>query len=106
MRKAGLPLQKIFAGQAFLELSHDLHYPDIESMYAAVGNGHISAQFVIEKLVANTDSHEPDTDVESRTTPTVHAFDYIKRSNSGVEVEGTEDVLIKLARCCTPVPGR
>ncbi|NQW06779.1 MAG: bifunctional (p)ppGpp synthetase/guanosine-3',5'-bis(diphosphate) 3'-pyrophosphohydrolase [SAR202 cluster bacterium] len=105
MRKAGLPLQKIFAGQAFLELSHDLHYPDIESMYAAVGNGHISAQFVIEKLVANTDSHEPDTDVESRTTPTVHAFDYIKRSNSGVEVEGTEDVLIKLARCCTPVPG-
>ena len=105
MRKAGLPLQKIFAGQAFLELSHNLHYPDIESMYAAVGNGHISAQFVIEKLVANTDSHEPDTDVESRTTPTVHAFDYIKRSNSGVEVEGTEDVLIKLARCCTPVPG-
>ena len=87
MRKAGLPLQKIFAGQAFLELSHNLHYPDIESMYAAVGNGHISAQFVIEKLVANTDSHEPDTDVESRTTPTVHAFDYIKRSNSGVEVE-------------------
>ena len=105
MRKAGLPLQKIFAGQAFLELSHNLHYPDIESMYAAVGNGHISAQFVIEKLVANTDSHEPDTDVESRTTPTVHAFDYIKRSNAGVEVEGTEDVLIKLARCCTPVPG-
>ena len=105
MRKAGLPLQKIFAGQAFLELSHNLHYPDIESMYAAVGNGHISAQFVIEKLVANTDSHEPDTDVESRTTPTVHAFDYIKRSNSGVEVEGTEDVLIKLARCFTPVPG-
>ena len=47
MRKAGLPLQKIFAGQAFLELSHNLHYPDIESMYAAVGNGHISAQFVI-----------------------------------------------------------
>jgi GTP diphosphokinase / guanosine-3',5'-bis(diphosphate) 3'-diphosphatase len=105
MRKVGLPLQKIFAGQAFLELSHDLHYPDIESMYAAVGNGHISAQFVIEKLVASTDLHEPDTEVESRTTPVVHAFDYIKRSNSGVEVEGTEDVLIKLARCCTPVPG-
>jgi GTP pyrophosphokinase len=104
MRKVGLPLQKIFAGQAFLELSHDLHYPDIESMYAAVGNGHISAQFVIEKLVANTDLHEPDTEVESHTTP-VHSFEHVRRNSSGVDVEGADDVLVKLARCCTPVPG-
>jgi GTP pyrophosphokinase len=104
MRKVGLPLQKIFAGQAFLELSHDLHYPDIESMYAAVGNGHISAQFVIEKLVANTDLHEPDTEVESHTNP-VHSFEHVRRNSSGVDVEGADDVLVKLARCCTPVPG-
>ena len=104
MRKVGLPLQKIFAGQAFLELSHDLHYPDIESMYAAVGNGHISAQFVIEKLVSNTDLHEPDTEVESHTNP-VHSFEHVRRNSSGVDVEGSDDVLVKLARCCTPVPG-
>ena len=50
MRKAGLPLQKIFAGQSLLELSHDLRYPDIDSLYASVGDGHISAAAVIEKL--------------------------------------------------------
>jgi GTP pyrophosphokinase len=97
MRKVGLPLQKIFAGQAFLELSHDLHYPDIESMYAAVGNGHISAQFVIEKLVANTDLHEPDTEVESHASP-VHSFEHVRRNSTGVDVEGADDVLVKLAR--------
>jgi GTP pyrophosphokinase len=105
MRKAGLPLQKIFAGQAFLELSHDLHYGDVESMYAAVGNGHISAQFVIEKLVAKVGLE--DEDLEERE-PVLHSLgraDNAKRSTSGVDVEGTDDVLVKLARCCAPVPG-
>jgi len=105
MRKVGLPLQKIFAGHAFLELSHELHYPDIESMYAAVGNGHISAQFVVEKLMAATSIDEPDTEVESHSIPSVHSFEHVRRNTSGVDVEGADDVLVKLARCCTPVPG-
>ena len=105
MRKAGLPLQKILAGQSVLELAHDLHYDDIETMYAAVGNGHISAQAVVEKLSAALGTEEEQSDIELdsylptgvRRTPT--------RGNSGVEVEGSDDVLVKLARCCTPVPG-
>jgi len=60
MRKAGLPLQKIFAGHALLELAHDLHYPDIDALYSAVGDGHVSSASIIEKLVAamgGEDSH-------------------------------------------------
>ena len=104
MRKAGLPLQKIFAGQALLELSHDLHYSDIESMYAAVGNGHISSQFVIEKL---TSKFGIESD-EGEEAPPIHHVDLAERSklsSSGVDVEGGSDVLVKLARCCAPVPG-
>jgi GTP pyrophosphokinase len=104
MRKAGLPLQKIFAGQAFLELSHELHYPDIESMYAAVGNGHISAQFVIEKLIATSNVEPVDTDIDE-LIHAGHRMDQGRRSTSGIDVEGADDVLVKLARCCTPVPG-
>jgi GTP pyrophosphokinase len=43
MRKAGLPLQKIFAGHSLLELAHEMHYADIEALYSAVGDGHVSA---------------------------------------------------------------
>jgi GTP pyrophosphokinase len=105
MRKAGLPLQKIFAGHAILELSHDLHYPDIEAMYAAVGNGHVSAQMVVEKLAASlaVDDGHSDTDHDHIVTPTT--FQQPRRSTSGVDVEGADDVLVKLARCCAPVPG-
>jgi len=53
MRKAGLPLQKIFAGQSLLELAHDMHYSDIDALYNAVGDGHVSASSIIEKLVAS-----------------------------------------------------
>ncbi|MEI8222586.1 MAG: bifunctional (p)ppGpp synthetase/guanosine-3',5'-bis(diphosphate) 3'-pyrophosphohydrolase [Actinomycetes bacterium] len=105
MRKAGLPLQKIFAGQAILELSHDLHYPDIESLYAAIGNGHVSAPSITEKL-AHLFSDEPmhaESSVDHFFIPSHR--EPTKKNSSGVEVEGVGEVMVKLARCCTPVPG-
>jgi GTP pyrophosphokinase len=103
MRKAGLPLQKIFAGQSLLELAHDMHYSDIDALYNAVGDGHVSASSIIEKLVASMggeDSH-PEATIEHIPTGTQAT----KRTSSAIEVEGVDDVLVKLARCCTPVPG-
>lgn len=103
MRKAGLPLQKIFAGHSLLELAHELKYPDISALYAAVGDGHVSAVSVVEKLVSTLgveDSHpEPSID-------TTHVgLASSRRSSNAVVVSGIDDVLVKLARCCTPVPG-
>jgi GTP pyrophosphokinase len=103
MRKAGLPLQKIFAGHSLLELAHDLRYPDISALYSAVGDGHVSAASIIEKLVQSLgveDSH-PEPTMEQIPTGS-HS---VRRSSSSIEVEGVGDVLVKLARCCTPVPG-
>jgi GTP pyrophosphokinase len=103
MRKAGLPLQKIFAGHSLLELAHDLRYPDISALYSAVGDGHVSAASIIEKLVQALgveDSH-PETTMEQIPMGS-HS---VRRSSNSIEVEGVGDVLVKLARCCTPVPG-
>lgn len=105
MRKAGLPIQKILAGQTLLQLSHDLNYPDIESLYAAVGDGHISSNSVVEKLIAAIGSEETHEAPLSEVLTTGDTPRIARRSASGVNVEGIEDVLIKLARCCTPVPG-
>ena len=103
MRKAGLPLQKIFAGHSLLELAHEMHYADIDALYSAVGDGHVSAASIVEKLVASIggeDSHpEPTIDRIPTGVPAT------RRTSSAIEVEGVDDVLVKLARCCTPVPG-
>ena len=103
MRKAGLPIQKILGGHALLELAHELRFEDIESLYEAVGNGRISAHSVIEKLMAllgTSDSH-PENDL----TPLVAPVKRSRKSVTGIDVEGAGDVLVKLARCCAPVPG-
>ena len=103
MRKAGLPIQKILGGHALLELAHDLRYEDIETMYEAVGNGHVSAHSIIEKLtllISTVDAH-PENDL----TPLVHTVKRERKSVTGIDVEGAGDVLVKLARCCAPVPG-
>ena len=104
MRKAGLPLQKILAGHALLELAHELHYSDIESLYAAVGNGHVSAASIIEKLTTAIGENEELAQDPNDDIYIAHDTSS-KRSTSGVDVAGVEDLLVKLARCCTPVPG-
>lgn len=104
MRKQNLPLQRLLAADGIVRLAHDLRYGDVESLYAAVGENHISAQSVIEKLTAglNDDDDAP----EQFQIPTKNVSADRKRSdNSGVLVRGADDVLVKLARCCTPVPG-
>jgi GTP pyrophosphokinase len=103
MRKAGLPLQKLLAGQAILELAHELHFPDIESLYASVGNGHVSAASIIEKLAIQIKDEELGT--EDSIDHLFHKSTPAKRNSSGVDVDGAQDLLVKLARCCSPVPG-
>jgi GTP pyrophosphokinase len=103
MRKAGLPLQKIFAGHSLLELAHDMHYADIDALYSAVGDGHVSAASIIEKLVASLGAEDSHPEVTIENIPT--GVQTTRRTSSAIEVEGVDDVLVKLARCCTPVPG-
>ena len=103
LRKQGAPLQKIFAGQSLLELAHELKYPDITALYAAVGDGHISAASVVEKLLNLLGVEEQEF---ASLDVNVDVSSSRKRiSDSGVEVIGVDDLLVKLARCCTPVPG-
>jgi guanosine-3',5'-bis(diphosphate) 3'-pyrophosphohydrolase len=105
MRKAGLPIQKILGGHTILQLAHDLNYPDIDAMYAAVGDGHISANHVIERLESSLGLEETHDTPLLENLVTGIGSRPIRRSASGIQVEGVDDVLVKLARCCTPVPG-
>lgn len=106
MRKAGLPIQKILSGHALLELAHELRFEDMDSLYSAIGDGHISSASVVEKLIVSIGVEEPFEDVIDSAIVTHTPIQQLeRRSNSGIHVEGIDDLLVKLARCCTPVPG-
>ena len=105
MRKQGLPLQRLMTHDTLTGLASELRYPDISSLYAAVGDGHVSAQHVVGRLVTSLGGEEgASEDLAEATTPSA-AMRRPRSSDSGVVVVGTADVWIKLARCCTPVPG-
>lgn len=104
MRKQNLPLQRMMTHEALLGVAEDLRYPDISALYAAVGDSHVSAASVVEKLVDSLGGHDSTEDeIGAPALPAAHQA-RPRFSNSGVMVHGLGDVLVKLARCCTPVP--
>ncbi|HEY8294938.1 MAG TPA: bifunctional (p)ppGpp synthetase/guanosine-3',5'-bis(diphosphate) 3'-pyrophosphohydrolase [Micrococcaceae bacterium] len=103
MRKQNLPLQRLMTHDALLSVAQELRYTDISALYAAVGDGHSSAQSVVEKLVDSLGGHAAAED-EAAETISPSAPGRPRFSDSGVMVRGAGDVLVKLARCCTPVP--
>ena len=104
MRKANLPLKSLLAGDLIVQLASELHYADVSGLYAAVGEGHISAQSVVEKITAAVHI-EQESDEAVFELPTKQRSATDGRNNVGVLVRGDADVMVKLARCCTPVPG-
>lgn len=108
IRRSGAPIHRLFSNDSLTAVARELSYSDVTALYTAVGEGHLSATHVLSKLVADFGGSEevseelaersankqvPKANLDGRTT------------SSGVLVDGLEDVVVKLARCCTPVPG-
>ncbi|MCX4450224.1 bifunctional (p)ppGpp synthetase/guanosine-3',5'-bis(diphosphate) 3'-pyrophosphohydrolase [Streptomyces sp. NBC_01789] len=106
MRKQNLPIQRILTGDSLVTLAHEMRYPDISSLYAAIGEGHVAAAGVVQKLVQALGGEDAaNEDLEESTPPSRSRNKRRSNTDPGVVVKGVEDVWVKLARCCTPVPG-
>ncbi|CAL9604116.1 GTP pyrophosphokinase [Streptomyces pilosus] len=107
MRKQNLPIQRILTGDSLVTLAHEMRYSDISALYAAIGEGHVSAQNIVQKLVQALGGEEAATEEIDESVPPARGRSRKRRAGSdpGVIVKGVEDVWVKLARCCTPVPG-
>lgn len=82
-----------------------MRYPDISSLYAAIGEGHVTAQNVVQKLVQALGGEDAaNEDIEDTIPPARGRSTRRGNADPGVVVKGVEDVWVKLARCCTPCP--
>ncbi|MFI6643143.1 RelA/SpoT family protein [Streptomyces sp. NPDC050504] len=106
MRKQNLPIQRILTGDSLVTLAHEMRYSDISSLYAAIGEGHVTAQSIVQKLVQALGGEEAANEDIAESAPPSHGRGKRRSSaDPGVVVKGVDDVWVKLARCCTPVPG-
>ncbi len=100
VRKRNLPLHQLLSADNMTHVATILRYHDIDTLYVALGEGRISSQSVLEKLTSLAHEHDDDTFTVPTRTPTA-----LKVNDAGVLVKGASDILVKLAKCCTPVPG-
>ena len=104
LRKNNLPLQKLMTHDVLSAVAQELRHHDIAALYAAVGDGHVSAQNVIEHLTAMVGGDSTTVEAALEETPIYAVPGRLANSDAGVVVQGAGEVLAKLARCCTPVP--
>ena len=105
MRKEGLPLKRLMTHESLTLAATHFNHADVSALYAAVGEGNLSAQAVVRRVI---DLHGGDDgaaeDLAEGVTITRRSRAVSSSTDSGVVVKGVDDVWVKLARCCTPVP--
>ncbi|WP_284439732.1 RelA/SpoT family protein [Cellulomonas xiejunii] len=105
MRKQNLPIQRLMSHEALVALANEMRFADVSALYAAVGEGQASAASVVQRLVhslGGEPAQEEDLAEAARPGATGRR---VRSGDPGVVVKGVEDVWVKLAKCCTPVPG-
>jgi GTP pyrophosphokinase len=102
LRRVRLPVREVLAGTQLAEVAAAMNYHDPDTLYAAIGEHHVSARAVVGRVVRVLRELDPEDELAvevlqprrpRRDTGTV-----------GVHVEGLDDMMVRLSRCCTPVP--
>ncbi len=107
MRKEGQSLKRVLSHESLTQVALHFRLADVSALYAAVGEGNLSAQAVVRRVLelhggedgAQEDLAEAVSITAPRSRSKVSA-----PGESGVIVKGAPEVWVKLARCCTPVP--
>ena len=102
LRRHSLPLSG--HDEELLAVAEELGFNDLEHLYGAVGDGRVSAKTVVDRLERRA-TPDSDDNTEEMLGLLVDPAKRRTRPISGVIVEGLDDVLVSLARCCGPVPG-
>ncbi|MDQ2896447.1 MAG: bifunctional (p)ppGpp synthetase/guanosine-3',5'-bis(diphosphate) 3'-pyrophosphohydrolase [Actinomycetota bacterium] len=110
LKRAGLPAQKLVGSPLLADVIREMGFRKGDDFYVALGGAKISAKVVVNKLMerlkqgetAETEQTAANDLLQTnrrRTRPTTSSSRY------GISVDGVDEVMLRLAKCCRPVPG-
>jgi GTP pyrophosphokinase len=102
LRKEGLPVQKLTNSPLLTKLAESMNYADLEALHAAIGENHVSARSVGQRVAREMRGGDSEEQLPATARAPRRPS---RRTTTGVHVEGLDDVMVRLSRCCTPVPG-
>ena len=96
-KKYRLSPAALLGGHGIKQVASDLGFPGVDDLLASIGYGKTSVQHVLGKLAPAT-LLEPAADQKPKTGTR-------PKAESSVRIRGVDDLLVRFARCCAPVPG-
>jgi len=103
LRKNGLSFKSV-SSEIFEEVARDMNFDKAETLFRNIGSHKVSAHQVYTKVVKKLNQAEGQKEKEL-TIEDVHKKERGRKAGSGIKVRGMEGVLVKIAKCCNPVPG-
>jgi GTP pyrophosphokinase len=101
LRREAMPVQTTLSSVALASVAAAMNLEGVDALFVLIGEGQVSAQSIVQRLArelrGGVDEQIPTTATSHNRAP--------RRDAAGVYVEGLDDVMVHLARCCTPVPG-
>jgi GTP pyrophosphokinase len=104
LKQQNLPYRKLAGSAVLAQVIRESGYKKAEDFYLALGSGKLTAQSIVNKVIQRLKTDEvAEEEAIPRKTP--KARDALASQTYGINVEGVDEVLVRLAKCCTPVPG-
>ena len=104
LRRADLPVQRTMKSDLLADIASEMNYVDIDALLSSIGEGHPSPRTIVNRV---NNEYAPGETAEQlpETLERMRARSERSSLSGGVHVEGLDDLLVRLATCCTPVPG-
>src|SRR2546425_864466 len=103
LKQQNLPYAKLRGSATLAQVIRDLGFKKAEDFYLALGSGKLQPGSIVNKVVQRLKTEQ--VAEEAPVTKTPRAREAVSSTDMGVVVPGVTDVLIRFAKCCTPVPG-
>ncbi len=110
LKKAGLPAQKITGSALLADVIREMGFRKADDFYIALGGAKISAKVVVNKVLQRLKQGEAADGEQTAAADLLHVGRTRRQPTTssgqyGIRVEGVDDVMLRLAKCCRPVPG-
>jgi GTP pyrophosphokinase len=101
LARAGLRVD-VARGDVLEKVAYKLNYTSATDLFAAIGFGDVTAGNVVQRL---REESKLDNVVDIAALPRPTTTRRVARNSSGIRIAGVDDVLVRLSKCCSPVPG-
>jgi len=104
LKQQNLPFAKLRGSSVLAQVIRDTGFKKAEDFYVALGSGKLSSGSIVNKVIQRLKT-EGVVEEAPVVTKAPRARDAVSGNDLGIVVQGVDDVLVRLAKCCTPVPG-